>query len=202
MKALIIWAGIAILSTIPLWAQQAGSSPSQNAPDVAAMQQQIRDLQDRLISLEGQVRMLKSAQPAPAPPPEAAATPSVTPPATPAPEAPVAAVTTPSEQTPTFGGAGGSAAKALNPDISVIGDFIGAAGNANVPPLAQQTPFPALQMHESEIGLQAIIDPYARGDFFISFGEEGVEPGRGLHHLHRAARKLRRQGREDAFRLR
>ena len=59
MKALIIWAGIAILSTIPLWAQQADSSPSQNAPDVAAMQQQIRDLQDRLISLEGQVRMLE-----------------------------------------------------------------------------------------------------------------------------------------------
>ena len=29
-------------------------------------------------------------------------------------------------------------------------------------------------MHESEIGLQSIIDPYARGDFFISFGEEGV----------------------------
>jgi hypothetical protein len=30
-------------------------------------------------------------------------------------------------------------------------------------------------MHESELGLQAIIDPYARGDFFISFGEEGVD---------------------------
>jgi hypothetical protein len=30
-------------------------------------------------------------------------------------------------------------------------------------------------MHESEIGLQAIIDPYARGDFFVSFGEEGVD---------------------------
>jgi hypothetical protein len=29
-------------------------------------------------------------------------------------------------------------------------------------------------MHESEIGLQAIIDPYARGDFFLSFGEQGV----------------------------
>jgi hypothetical protein len=170
MKA-IIWAGITILSAIPLWAQQTGSSPSQDAaPDVAAMQQQIRDLQDRLISLEGQVRMLKSAQPAPPAAPEAAATPTPTP----APEAPVAAVTTPSEQTPTFGGAGGSAAKALNPDISVIGDFIGAAGNANVPPLAPQAPFPGMQMHESEIGLQAIIDPYARGDFFISFGEEGV----------------------------
>jgi hypothetical protein len=30
-------------------------------------------------------------------------------------------------------------------------------------------------MHESEVGLQAIIDPYARGDFFVSFGEEGVD---------------------------
>src|SRR5437899_3329326 len=29
-------------------------------------------------------------------------------------------------------------------------------------------------MHESEFGFQAIIDPYARGDFFLSFGEEGV----------------------------
>ena len=64
---------------------------------------------------------------------------------------------------------GGSAAKALNPDISVIGDFIGATGTGTVPALAQQQPFPSMQMHESEIGLQAIIDPYARGDFFISF---------------------------------
>ena len=30
-------------------------------------------------------------------------------------------------------------------------------------------------MHESELGLQAIIDPYARGDFFITFGEHGVD---------------------------
>jgi hypothetical protein len=29
-------------------------------------------------------------------------------------------------------------------------------------------------MHESELGLQAIIDPYARGDVFLTFGEEGV----------------------------
>jgi len=35
-------------------------------------------------------------------------------------------------------------------------------------------PTPSFQMHESELGIQAIIDPYARGDFFLSFGEEGV----------------------------
>src|SRR6202022_4795675 len=77
-------------------------------------------------------------------------------------------------QTPTLGGAGGSAAKALNPDISVIGDFIGATGTGTVPALAQQQPVPSMQMHEPEVGLQAILDPYARGDFFISFGEQGV----------------------------
>src|SRR5258707_8560255 len=29
-------------------------------------------------------------------------------------------------------------------------------------------------MHESEVGFQAIIDPYARADAFLSFGETGV----------------------------
>src|SRR5438067_6918555 len=70
-------------------------------------------------------------------------------------------------QTQTFGGASGNA-KLLNPDISLIGDFIGTAGRNNV------SPSPSLEMHESEVGLQAIIDPYARADAFISFGETGV----------------------------
>src|ERR1700736_4858614 len=50
----------------------------------------------------------------------------------------------------------------------MIGDFIGSAGHNPV------RPSPSLQMHESELGVQAIIDPYARGDFFLSFGEQGV----------------------------
>jgi len=70
-------------------------------------------------------------------------------------------------QTQTFGGASGNA-KLLNPDISLIGDFIGTAGHNNVAPER------SLEMHESEVGLQAIIDPYARADAFISFGETGV----------------------------
>jgi hypothetical protein len=146
------------------------------------MQQQIKDLQERLISLEGEVRMLKSAQAAPAP--AAAATPAPAPaPATeisPGTEAASQAAAIPAEnvqgQSVQVGGATGSAAaKALNPDISVIGDFIGAAGYSPSIPGAYQQPFPSFQMHESELGLQSIIDPYARGDFFISFGEEGVD---------------------------
>src|SRR6266852_4040000 len=72
-------------------------------------------------------------------------------------------------QTQTFGGASGNA-KLLNPDISLIGDFIGTAGRNTV------SPSRSLELHESEVGMQAIIDPYARADAFISFGvnvEEG-----------------------------
>ncbi len=177
MKTPILWAATTILCAVPLLAQQSGPSPS-GAPDVSALQQQIRDLQDRIISLEGQMRMLRGT-PSPTTT-QAAPAPKVSAPAVPPPEIPAAGVTATGDQTPTLGGAGGSAAKALNPDISVIGDFIGAAGTGTVPALSQQQPFPSMQMHESEIGLQAIIDPYARGDFFISFGEAGVNLEEGF----------------------
>src|ERR1700730_493362 len=77
------------------------------------------------------------------------------------------------QQLPNYGGAS-AASKILNPDISMIGDFIGATGKANVPATVAAGPLPLLQMHESELGVQAIIDPYARGDFFLTFGELGV----------------------------
>jgi len=75
-------------------------------------------------------------------------------------------------QTQTYGGAT-SNAKLLNPDISLIGDFIGTAGHNTV------SPSRSLELHESEVGLQAIIDPYARADAFISFGETGVNVEEG-----------------------
>jgi hypothetical protein len=75
-------------------------------------------------------------------------------------------------QTQTYGGAS-SNAKLLNPDISLIGDFIGTAGRNAV------SPSRSLELHESEVGLQAIIDPYARADAFISFGETGVNVEEG-----------------------
>jgi hypothetical protein len=149
------------------------------------LEQKVRDLEDRLIALEGKVRTLQTAQAPPAQPPteaqpatpaEAAAPAQPQVPAAPTATSPIegqSQVASTGGQLPNYGGAS-SAAKALNPDVSVIGDFIGAAGNGTVPPLATQQPFPSLQMHESEIGLQAIIDPYARGDFFMSFGETGV----------------------------
>ena len=170
MKNLITWAGVAMLFTIPLVAQPSNTPSPQNPPDSSAMEQRIKDLEERIIALEGQVRMLKAtpaaapAQPAAVSGPTAAQAQVAVPPPAPTPaEAPPVAP----GALPVYGGASASA-KALNPDISVIGDFIGKAGGNSVQPT------PSLEMHESEVGFQAIIDPYARGDFFISFGESGV----------------------------
>ena len=187
MKDRMLVAVVTILFSTPLFAQQSSTSPAQGSTqDTAALEQRIKDLEERLIALEGQVRMLKSgqAQPAAVPQPQPAgaqpaetaaqAPPPIAAPApTPAPTEAQAGLATAGGQLPIYGGAS-AASKALNPDISVIGDFVGAAGGNSAPSSATLQPFPSLQMHESEVGFQAIIDPYARGDFFISFGEEGV----------------------------
>ncbi len=63
----------------------------------------------------------------------------------------------------------------FNPNMSVIGNFLGFAGHNSVDNQ------PSLQLKESEIGLQAVVDPYARADFFVTFGSEkgdvGIEEG-------------------------
>ena len=164
MKTLIIFTGISILCATSGFAQQADTGLQPNA---SAMEQRMKALEERIISLEGQVRILTSAQVSPAPAQAAAQVPASATTAAPS-ESSATDLQSVTGQTPVYGGAGGSAAKALNPDIGVIGDFVGKAGGNSVQPT------PSLEMHESEISFQAIVDPYARGDFFLSFGESGV----------------------------
>jgi len=116
---------------------------------------------------------------------EGAAAPTATPP-TGVPQTAPAAPGTTAEVPPGAAGAGGpsgslpvygaavSGSKVFNPDVAVIGDFLGAAGPNAV------SPEPGLELHESEASFQAVVDPYARADFFISFGEEGVELEEGF----------------------
>lgn len=79
----------------------------------------------------------------------------------------------PSGALPVYGNAS-LTSKIFNPDVAVIGDFLGATGENRA------RPEPALTMHESEVTFQAIVDPYARADFFIAVGEEGAELEEGL----------------------
>ena len=57
----------------------------------------------------------------------------------------------------------------FNPDISVNGNFIGAAGSN---PFATLSP---MQLSEVEAAFQAVIDPYSRADFFLAAGPDGLE---------------------------
>jgi hypothetical protein len=145
--------GLACLGAAPLaFAQNAAPSNADLLARMKAMEDRIQALESELAQLKGVPAAQAVAAQAPAPAAEAAPTQS-------------AGVT---------GGAGAGSSKVLNPDVSVIGDFLGATGN----PGPVHTP--SLQMHESEVGLQAILDPYARADFFISFGETGVEVEEGF----------------------
>lgn len=88
----------------------------------------------------------------------AVSTPAQTPAAAPAPQdpAPVA------QPMPAGGG------RVFNPDMSVIANFLGTTGkNAN-------NTAPTMQMTEVEVSLQAVVDPYARADFFLSATPEGL----------------------------
>ncbi|MBZ5703066.1 MAG: hypothetical protein LAN84_14630 [Acidobacteriia bacterium] len=182
MRNTITWAAALLL--LPLSAAAQENSPAapppalQTHPDdrVRTLEEQVRLLAEQVALLRGELQELRETRTAPpaagsrillaSAHPEPGLLPAAPDPAAPAPA--------PAQlgQTQVYGGAT-SNAKLLNPDISMIGDFIGAAGRNPMNPL------PALEMHESEMGMQAIIDPYARGDFFVSFGETGVNVEEG-----------------------
>ena len=76
---------------------------------------------------------------------------------------------------PVYGSARRRRRRSSIPDMAVIGDFLGAAGTQ-----PRQSRIRRCEMHESEASFQAVVDPYARADFFISFGEEGVKLEEGF----------------------
>jgi len=70
-------------------------------------------------------------------------------------------VTTPEEPAPTQT----RSTLSFNPDIGVVGDFQGSyisKGKRNFD----------TYLNETEVSLQAVVDPYIRADFFISFGRD------------------------------
>jgi hypothetical protein len=106
-------------------------------------------------------------------PPAAAAQPAQVPP----PEAPVPAGAAgaggPQGALPVYGNVS-AMSKIFNPDIAVIGNFTGAAGRNEIEPQ------PALQLEEAELSFQAVVDPYARADFFLAASPEGLEIEEGF----------------------
>jgi hypothetical protein len=160
--------------TTPAFAQSAPPAapqqvdPQQVRQELDRLRQEFEAIRDsygaRLAALEAKLVTTTPAAPlaealAPVTPPPAVTTP---------PEPPVLAPS----QTPSSNPA--MLSKVFNPDMAVIGNFLGAAGQNRV------NPSPSLQMNEAEATFQAVVDPYARGDFFLSFTPEGVEIEEGF----------------------
>lgn len=128
---------------------------AQSQPDANALQQQIDQLKkefgERIAALEAKLAAAQAAAPAPAPVPPVPAVPDAA-----APAAPLAN------------------AKVFNPDISVIGNFVGVAGKNDH---SDQPPF---GLSEVEAAFQAVVDPYARADFFLAASPEGLEVEEGF----------------------
>jgi hypothetical protein len=165
MRAQLIGASLVAVAFLGAAATRA------SAQDAQTIQQEIdqlkRDFDARLAALEARLAAIQGGQ---------ASQPTA--PEQPAAQAPAGSggASGPSGALPVYGatGAAVSGAKVFNPDMAVIGDFLGAAGRNQV------NPNPALEMHESEAAFQAVVDPYARADFFISFGEQGVNLEEGF----------------------
>jgi hypothetical protein len=158
--ALAWTAGVRAQATPPPAAEQ------QIREELQRLRQEFETIRDaygaRLTALESKLAQLQGAPPqaqpaAPAAPPGEVAVP-----------AGAAGAGGPQGALPVYGGAS-ALSKIFNPDIAVIGNFLGAAGENGV------NPAPAFEMNEAEVTYQAVVDPYARADFFFAFSPEGVE---------------------------
>jgi hypothetical protein len=146
-------AALALAASPSLAAQTPAAEPSPTPEAVARLERELAELRreyaEKLRTLEQKIEALQAAVAAPVP--------AETPP--PAPPLPPLAMSS----------------KIFNPDIAVIGDFLGAAGRNDT-----ETAPGSLDFHEAEASFQAVLDPYARGDFFFAFTPEGVEVEEGF----------------------
>jgi hypothetical protein len=143
--------------------QPAKASAPPTAEEVEALRQEIEELKKQIQTLRDQLRagLLPDQGTASGGAPGQAA--SATPPPPPAPGLPATPPAAPSQTSNYF-----------NPSVSVIGNYLGVGGSNGTENL------PSSSLRESEVSFQAIVDPYARADFFLSFGEEGVDVEEGF----------------------
>jgi len=150
-------------------AQQVRTELERLRKELEALRQQydqrISSLEQRIEGLAGP--HVTTVAPAPAAQAATPTTPVQNPPVTP-PQDPAMPAPPPVAQTTAAG------SKVFNPDIAVIANFVGIAGKN-----AMSTE-PSLALREAEVSFQAAVDPYARADFFLAAGPEGVEIEEGF----------------------
>jgi hypothetical protein len=156
------------------------SPPVEQTPagdEIGSLRRELQSLRDeytsRIAAIESRLQALESGRTAPTPPEATPAEPAAAPAPQPGPAPQLTAAVPPGAATgetpstlPVYG-AGSASSKVFNPDIAAIGNFVGAAGS----PGGGE---PSLNMQESELSFQAVVDPYARADFFVTVGPDEV----------------------------
>jgi hypothetical protein len=72
------------------------------------------------------------------------------------------------------------ASKVFNPDTSVIGNFIGRAGQRNPYEFGPNDMRPPMVLDEAEVAFEAFVDPYAKAKFFLSLTPAGIDVEEGF----------------------
>ena len=165
MKRVCFFATLALLFCCGASAQTGGTQSD--------FERRIQVLEEQVKTIQAEIAALKTSLPATQLPVQPAA-----------PTTPSGLATAPTGgdqptpiQLPAYGGQ--TSSKLFNPDIGIIGNMISASGESRGGSDAV-APTPFMTLQESEVSLQAIVDPYARADFFLAIGEEGIEVEEGF----------------------
>src|SRR5438128_5748271 len=172
---------LVVLIAAPLMAQQTDGRLEQLERRLDDLSRQAAEIRQELNRLKGQ----QQPAPAPQPQPEDLTKVEVVPAPQPA-EAPLPTTATTSMQTPATqtpppaltdvqtvnNVVNPAASKVFNPDTSVIGNFIGKAGQRNDFEFGSD-PRPPFVLDEAEVAFEAFVDPYVKAKFFLSITPHG-----------------------------
>jgi len=152
-----------VLASPAAAAQSPPAGQAQAGDEIASLRRELASLRDeytsRITAIESRLQALEGGRSAPAAPEAAPSETSAEPPAAAAEQAVPSAAPVPEPS---------ASSKMFNPDMAAIGNFVGAAGKS---PGGGE---PSLNMQEAELSFQAVVDPYARADFFVTVGPDEV----------------------------
>jgi len=151
---------LVVLIAAPLAAQQTTQQTMEER--VQQLEKRLDDLSKQMTDVRQQLDQLKGG----GPPSPAAQADDLTAIQTVAPSATVAA-------------AAPAASKVFNPAISVIGNFLGKAGQPNPYEFGSSDTRPTFSLDEAEVSFQAYVDPYAKANFFLSVTPKGIDVEEG-----------------------
>ena len=153
-------------------------------PRIQQLEQKLDDLVRQTAELRAQIEQLKTGATAPAPAPQPVEAEDLTridvePAAPAAPTAQPSPTTSLTDVQTINNQVNPGASKVFNPDIAVIGNFFGKAGERNPLEFGPDNLRQTMQLEEAEVSFQAFVDPYAKANFFLSATPSGFEVEEG-----------------------